>query len=161
MHHDRTGAATDRACRGIGSQASPRVQGLGLCDALRVELAPCQIAAAIDELEERRGPLNEAYEHARTRWDEVADREREPETTKLQEELSKSAYALRVLTMLRGQLPTARHETPVILVGPASTISSIVSAAVRNVADDLAELIRERLRPTRETRPSCAMPRLP
>jgi hypothetical protein len=83
------------------------VQGLGLCDALRLELQPCQIAGAIDELEERRGPFNEAFEKARTRWDALAEQERGPEAVVLEEELSMSGDALRVLTSLRSQLPTA------------------------------------------------------
>jgi hypothetical protein len=57
--------------------------------------------------------------------------------------LSKSAYALRVLTSMRGQLPTASHDKPVTLLGPASTVSNVVSAAARNAVDDLAELIRD------------------
>jgi hypothetical protein len=95
-----------------------KVRGLGLCDALRVELEPCQIAGAIDELEERRGPLNEAFEHARTRWDAIAEKESpSPVERSLEQELSKSAYALRILTMLRGQLPTLDHGEPVVVVG--------------------------------------------
>jgi hypothetical protein len=129
----------------LGRLAQPalRVQGLGLCDALRVELDPCQIAGAIDEIEARRGPLHEAFQDARARWDAVADWERERGDPTLEHELSSTAYALRILTKLRGQLPTAAHESPVALVGPASTVSEIVAAAARSVVDDLAELIRD------------------
>ena len=63
------------------------------------------------------------------------------ESTPLKD-LSRTAYALRVLTMLRGQLPTANHDERVALVGPASMIAELVAATVRNVVDDLAELIR-------------------
>lgn len=125
------------------AHAASSVQGLGLCDALRLELQPCQIAGAIDELEERRGPLNEAFEKARTRWDALAEKERGPEAVALEEELSGSGYALRVLAALRGQLPTADHAAPVLIVGPAPTISEFVAAAARNAVDDLVELLRE------------------
>jgi hypothetical protein len=55
----------------------------------------------------------------------------------------KSAYALRLRTMLRRQLPTADHPESVTLVGPASTVSDMIAAAARNAVDDLGELIRE------------------
>jgi hypothetical protein len=60
MQDNGIDAAAWSASRGSAVPVSSRVQGMGLCDALRVELEPCQIAGAIDELEERRGPLNEA-----------------------------------------------------------------------------------------------------
>lgn len=116
------------------------VQGLGLCDALRIHLLPCQIAGAIEELEARRGPLT--FEHARTRWDDLADRDGGPAAASVEEELSRSAYALRVLAKLRAQLPTAAHEAPVWIVGPGSTMTSLVATAVVSAVEDPAELVR-------------------
>jgi hypothetical protein len=119
---------------------------MGLCDVLRIELEPCQLAGAIDELEERRGPLHESFEQARTRWDALAERERERATgtaSDLARQLSASAYALRVLTAVRAQLPTADHGHEVTLVGPASTLSDVVAVATANAVDDLAELVRK------------------
>jgi hypothetical protein len=124
-----------------------RVQGLGLCDVLRVELEPCQFAGAIEELEEQRGPLNETFEHARTRWDALAEEAAAGSIAQsLEQELSKSASALRVLTMLRAQLPALDHDKPVVVVGPASAISELIALAARNAVDDLGELVRQPLR---------------
>jgi hypothetical protein len=39
---------------GVAVPNLSRVRGLGLCDVIRVELEPCQITGAIEELEERR-----------------------------------------------------------------------------------------------------------
>jgi hypothetical protein len=119
------------------------VQGLGLCDALRVRLEPCQIAGAIEQLEARQEPLRESFEHARTRWDELAERNGGPADPRAEEDLSRSEYALRVLAKLRGQLPTADHDAPVWIVGPGSTMTSFVAGAVINAAEDLAELVRQ------------------
>jgi hypothetical protein len=60
----------------------------------------------------------------------------------VEEDLSTSAYALRVLAKLRGQLPTAAHDAPVWIVVPGSTMTSFVAGAVLSGAEDLAELVR-------------------
>ena len=123
------------------------MQGLGLCDVLRVELEPCQFAGAIEELEEQRGPLNETFEHARTRWDALAEEAAAGSIAQsLEHELSKSASALRVLTMLRAQLPALDDDKSVVVVGPASAISELIALAARNAVDDLGELVRQPLR---------------
>jgi hypothetical protein len=145
---------------GVAVPKLSRVRGLGLCDVLRVELEPCQITGAIKELEEQRGPLNESFEQARTRWDALAEQESQGSTARsLEHELSKSAYALRLLSMLRAQLPALGHGEPVAVVGPASSISGLIAAAARNAVDELSELIREppRSDEQRETRLRAAM----
>jgi hypothetical protein len=114
---------------------------------LRVELAPCQIAAAIEELEEWRGPLSETFEPARTRWDDLADKESPGSLDhSMEQEVSRSAYALRVLGMLRAQLPTVDHDEPVVVVGPASMVSHFIAGAARSAVDDLADLVRTPVR---------------
>lgn len=97
----------------------------------------------INELEERRGPLNAAFDNARSRWEALAEHERGSDAGAREEEVSSTAYALRILTMMRAQLPTATHDAPVALVGPGTTISGLVRATARAAVDDLAELIRE------------------
>jgi hypothetical protein len=144
MQDNRIDGGALGARLGVAVPNPSRVRGLGLCDVLRVELEPCQIAGAIDELEERRGPLNEAFEQARTRWDALAEQESQRPTERtLQHEPSRSAYALRLLSMLRAQLPAIGHGEPVAIVGPASSISGLIAAAARNAVDELSELIRE------------------
>jgi hypothetical protein len=126
----------------VAPPARARVQGLGLCDALRVELEPGQIAGVIDELEERRGPLHEAFENARARWDALAGHERTGQrANELERDLSASAYALEVSSALRAQLPARGGDAPVVMVGPASTMADIVTACARNAVDELAALI--------------------
>ena len=142
MQDNRIDGGIAGACLHNAVPTRSTVRGLGLCDVLSVELEPCQIAGAIEELEARRGPLNEAFEQARTRWDTIADGER-ASVRELEHQLSRSAYALHIVSMLRGQLPTVDHAEPVALVGPASTISDLIAAAARNAVDDLGELIRE------------------
>jgi hypothetical protein len=121
------------------------VQALGLSDVLRVELQPCQLAGLIDELDERRGPLHETFEHARDRW-EVLSRDNgvvSPRTASVAEsQLEGVAYALRVLAAIRSQIPAPRPDEPFAIVGPAITVSEIIVAAARNAADELGELLR-------------------
>jgi hypothetical protein len=147
MQHNRIdGQVTDgRSDRPVPNPS--RVKGLGLSDALRVELEPCQIAGLIDELEERRGPLNEAFEQARTRWEAIVEQEPAPwNAASLKHELSRSAYALRILRMLRAQLPALDQREPVVVVGPARAISGLIAAVAQNAVDELAELLRQPLR---------------
>jgi hypothetical protein len=139
MQHHRIGARLNPA------PPSPRVRGLGLCDALLVELEPCQIAGAIDELEERRGPVTERFELARNRWEALAERERGADPDGLEQDMSRSAYALEALTKLRAQLPTPAHDEAVAVVGPAAIVSALVGASARNAADELAEVMRNPL----------------
>jgi hypothetical protein len=147
MQQDRIDGEVFGAHLGSSVPNPSKVRGLGLCDVLRVELEPCQIAGAIEELEEWRGPLSETFEQARTRWDEVADKESPgPLGRKHEHELSRSAYALHVLSRLRAQLPTLDHDQPVVVVGPASMVSHFIAGAARNAVDDLAESIRPPLK---------------
>jgi hypothetical protein len=121
-----------------------RVQGLGLCDVLRVVLEPCQICGMIEELEERRGPLHEAFDTARTCWDALDQAQRDgPLGNELQEGLSESAYALRMFIRIRAQVPAVDHDETVALIGPASIITELVAAASRNAVEDLAERLCE------------------
>jgi hypothetical protein len=74
------------------------------------------------------GPLNETFEQARTRWDEVADKESPGTLGRASEqELSRSAYALHVLSLLRAQLPSLEHDEPAVVVGPASMVSNFIA----------------------------------
>jgi hypothetical protein len=143
MQANRTDGEPRCTCRAYDVPEPSSVQGLGLCDALRIQLQSCQIAGAIEELDARHEPLRESFEHARTRWDELAERDGGPADARVEADLSRSAYALRVHTRLRAQLPTAAHEASVWLVGPGSTMTSLVAGAVVSAVDDLAELVRQ------------------
>jgi hypothetical protein len=110
-----------------GAVPSGTVHGLGVCDALRIELLPVQLPWLIDELEEMRGPLEEALGCASPGDEAAALR-----------------YELRLLRRLRAQLPPAGHAGPFTLVGPAVMVGEVVRGTLRNVAAALAELAQAR-----------------
>lgn len=125
-------------------EASARVQGLGRCDVLRIELQPCQIRGMVDELEERRGPLHEAFEHARGHWDELSEIQREaPQGLKLEQDVSDAAYSLWLFGAIRAQVPAIGHDRAVTLIGPASIMADLIAAATRNAVDDLGARLRD------------------
>jgi hypothetical protein len=102
------------------------VSGLGVSDALRLELQPVQVPWLISELEEMRGPLEEQLQ--RTDTDE-------------HEELAARRYELRLLRLMRAQLPAAGHGAPIAFVGPSGMVRQLVHAALANAVAALAELV--------------------
>ena len=112
MHHHRT-AAVRRT-----------VSGLGVCDALRLELEPVQLPWLADELDEMRGPLEEALARAREAGSE--------------DEATAHAYELRLLRMMRAQL--GDRPAPLVFVGPTGMVDEAVHGTMRNVVGALAEL---------------------
>ena len=133
MHPHRTAA-----------RQSPRVRGLGLTDVLSVELEPCQVGGMIEELDERQGPLHEAFDVARRRWDALSEAERDrPHGRELEESMSDAAYLLEVSRKLRSQLPAPADQTGGTLVGPASLVSSLIRGGARNGVAELAEVLQD------------------
>ena len=114
MHYHRTAARRT-------------VSGLGVCDALRLELAPVQLPWLADELDEMRGPLDEAL--ARARADDAA------------EDAAGHEYELRLLRMMRAQLADERST---VFVGPTGLVDEAVRGAMRNVVGALSELVHDR-----------------
>jgi hypothetical protein len=160
MQANRIDGEPLRACDTCAVPEPSSVQGLGLCDAHRFQPQPCRIVGAIEELEARHGPLRASFERARTRWDELAEGDSGPADPRLEQELSRSAYALRVLAKLRGQLPTVAHDAPVWIVGPGSTMTSFVAGAALSAVEDLAELVRQSPKPNPQAQMGCVEPRL-
>jgi len=70
------------------------VSGLGVCDVWRLELWPW----LVDELEELRGPLEEALQHARAK--QAVDH-----SEALADEVCAREYDLRRVRAMRAQLP--------------------------------------------------------
>jgi hypothetical protein len=105
--------------------APPRrtVSGLGVCDALRLELQAVQLPGLVDELDAHRGPLEEQL--ARAAESDERDRCR---------------YQLRLLGLLRAQLPAAGHATAFVVAGPAALTARIARGALRDAAAALSEL---------------------
>jgi hypothetical protein len=116
MHHHRTAAVARRT-----------VSGLGVCDALRLEVDPVQLPWLAEELDDMRGPLEEAL--LRARADGAAD------------EAAAHEHALRLLGMLRAQIAGERQ---ISIVGPTGMVDEVVRGAVRNVVGALADLIGQR-----------------
>jgi hypothetical protein len=93
------------------------VSGLGVCDALRLELMPVQLgrlAVRIDALEAALGPAAG------------------PDV----------AYEQRLVRMLRAGLPAPERAEPFAFVGPAGMIGDLVRGAVRDAVRELSELAR-------------------
>jgi hypothetical protein len=137
------------------------VHGLGESHALRVDLLPVQVAWLADEVETLRGCVSGEFARARESHERTvaagSDDERDAE-------VDRRVYQLRVLGMIREQLPlsaavvaavigdpwrpheealeAARLTAPVTVVGPARAMLVLVRGAARNVADALGEALR-------------------
>lgn len=110
-----------------------------------MELQPCQLAGLIDEVDERRGPLRETFEHAHDHC-EALSRDNGPALPSAafdaEAQLSSATYALRALSAIRSQIQAHPTDHPFAIVGPATTVSEIITAAARNAACELGELLR-------------------
>jgi hypothetical protein len=120
----------------VGAAPSGSVSGLGVCDALRVELQPVQVPWLVDELEEMRGPLEETVR--RIRADASAQCERAVA------DLATYEYELRLLRMMRAQLGAGQADEPTVFVGPAGLVGEAVRGAMRNAVGSLADLVHDR-----------------
>jgi hypothetical protein len=130
------------------------VQALGLSDALRVELQPSQRAGLVDELRRQQRPTAVAFESARDRWEALSSRKAGDalgQAAVAEAQLDSKAYALRVLAAIGSQVPVGASDEPFAIVGPATTVSSIIEGAARDAADRLGEFLRSPSRPNAET----------
>lgn len=121
---------------GEPSAHAPRgsVSGLGVCDVWRLELSEVQWTWLVDELEDLRGPLEEALQRAWAtqsvdRSDAVAD------------EVSAREYELRLVRMMRAQLPAHGHGDGAVFLGPVELVRELVGGTLRNVVGSLSELV--------------------
>jgi hypothetical protein len=117
----------------INASAAARVCGLGVCDALRMDLDPVQLPWLIEELEEMRGPLEEQLEHARAEHERRDDEESA-------RDLAEREYQLRLLRLMRTRLAVPGDERPTTFIGPSAMVSDVVRATMRNVTAALSEL---------------------
>jgi hypothetical protein len=121
----------DPSAAGLRSSEPPqpgRVVGLGVTDALRVALSPCQLDACLAELDE----IRHVREHALV---EAWQRE-EPAR---EEEVNLARYDVNVLAAIRRYL-VATAAAPV-LCGPATVVSAVVAGATHDVAETFAGLL--------------------
>src|SRR3954470_14727800 len=117
-----------------GAIPSGSVAGLGVSDALRLDLAPVQVPWLIDQLDEVRGPLEEELQLARARCtDEACD--------VAAERLEAAEHELQLLRMMRAELPGRDHDGRVMFVGPTGLVLDLVRGTMRNVVGALSELV--------------------
>jgi hypothetical protein len=129
QHHRNDGLPVVSARRAIAPPPVDRVCGLGLCDALRIELEPCQVDSLHAEIDELRRGLDEAICVSIGRG-----------AGRGTDSLS---YEHQVLDMIRTQV-VRLHESSgrVVVSGPAVVLTEIVAGAARDAADELAEIVR-------------------
>jgi hypothetical protein len=131
--------------QGIAGRERASVSGLGVCDVWRLELTAEQWPWLVDELEEVRGPLEEEL---RRLWAQQAT----DDNQEVAREVSAREYELRLVRMMRAQLPAADHEGDVVFVGPAELVRELVRAVLTNVADALGERVEAVLPTDAESR---------
>jgi hypothetical protein len=168
MHHHRN-AGTEPTPRRAAAPPPPagRVQGLGLVDALRIDLEPGQLPWLAAEIDVLRYRFEDELAHQRARFDELPEaakgESRCPSAREAEQELERRAYQLQALAMIREQLsvsseaaavaspwaepaddvaPVERIEGSVVVVGPAALMTVLIRAATRNVADALGKALR-------------------
>jgi hypothetical protein len=165
MHSNRTGGAEPPRQRANPAPPVGNVCGLGESHALRVELRPVQLPWLADEIDELRGPIEEELARARARHNQLtaegAD-PRSPEALEASAEIDRRIYQLKVLEMIREQLPISRDTVAagvaspwkakgaspdegldtvghsIAVVGPAQGMLVLIDGAARNVASALA-----------------------
>jgi hypothetical protein len=99
------------------------VRGLGLSDALRVELQPVQVPWLIDALDALCGarPVDQGDGRDRD--------ERE--------------YELRLIRIMRAGLAVGADVSPIPFIGPSGMVATAVRSAMRSAMDALRELVRQ------------------
>lgn len=120
--------------QGIAGRECASVTGLGVCDVWRLELTAEQWPWLVDELEEVRGPLEEEL---RRLWALQAAGD-DPEVDR---EVSAREYELRLVRLMRAQLPGADHRAGVAFVGPAELVRELVRGVLRNVVHALSDCV--------------------
>ena len=115
------------------SALSGSVRGLGVCDALRVELAPEQLPGLVDQIEAHSAALRDEIERRRATLI--------PRDLRGTAALDEAESELRLIELLRGELPTAGETNqPFVVIGPAGPIGAMVRGAMRHAVEALSEL---------------------
>jgi hypothetical protein len=129
------------------------VQGLGVTDALRVELEPCQLDACLTAIDEYRRTLERALVDEWDRWAALPNELRGIQAAAagpLEDEMDDRGYDLRVLNAMRTQLVESLA-TPV-LCGPSRIVSQVVAGAACNAVEAFSGLMLGERQDGREAR---------
>jgi hypothetical protein len=116
------------------SALSGSVRGLGVCDALRVELAAGQLPGLVDQIEAHSAALRDEIERRRAAL--------MPGDLRGAAQLDEAESELRLIELLRGELPTAEETSQsFVVIGPAGPIGAMARGAMRHAVEALAELV--------------------
>src|SRR5688500_16731236 len=102
------------------SARAPResVSGLGVCDVWRLELSAVQWPSLVEELEDLRSPMEEALQRA------GATQSIDPSEA-VADEVAAREYGLRLVRMMRAQLPARGHGDGAVFVGPVELVREL------------------------------------
>src|SRR3954453_21872182 len=96
-----------------------RGRGLGVCDALRVELAAEQLPGLAEQIEAHSAALRDEIERRRAAL--------MPRDLRGAAQLDEAENELRLIKRLRSELPTAREPSgPLVVIGPAGPVGAMV-----------------------------------
>ena len=112
------------------------VTGLGICDALRIELRAVQVPWLMDELDETWIALKEERRRSAATTASTGSSDDEDELNALE-------YRLYLLQLIRRQL-RANPAEPIAVVGPGDMMSDLVRGTTLHVIETLAELAHVR-----------------
>jgi hypothetical protein len=116
------------------SALSGSVRGLGVCDALRVELVAEQLPGLVEQIEAHSAALRDEIERRR-----AAVMPRDPRGAA---QLDEAESELRLIELLRGELPiTGETNEPFVVTGPAGPVGAMVRGAMRHAVEALSELV--------------------
>jgi hypothetical protein len=169
MHHNRNAGAALAPRRTNTPPPAGPVHGLGLVDALRIDVDPAQLPWLAAEIEIVRYCREDELAHQRKRHEQLPAEATEPGRAKAREaerEVDRRAHQLEVLAMIRDQLPISSEaaqvgtaspwgapaddtvcgldsmDAPVAVVGPAALMTVLIGGATRHAADALGEALR-------------------
>jgi hypothetical protein len=184
MHPDPSAGSELAPRRAAAPPPAGNVHGLGLVDALRIDVEPAQLPWLSVEIGTLRYCLEDEFAHQRVRYDELPEPSKEhrrPSARDAERELARRARQLQALALIREQIPISGEaataavaspwcepaegaaptlqragEPPVTVVGPAALMTLLVRRATRNVADALAEALRSSALDVDEHTDSCS-----
>lgn len=115
------------------TRLSGTVRGLGVSDALRLELEPLQLAPLRDAV----SAMARALELELERCAEV------PATSdpRALEAQASAEYELRLAVMLRDRLAAGEHQRPIAIVAPTAMAVQLVTRCARDATAALAALV--------------------
>jgi hypothetical protein len=123
---------------------SGSVRGLGVCDALRLELVAAQLPGLVEQIDAAAAALRDEIGQ-RTAASIPGDRRGADQGEAVEAEL-------RLVESLRDQLPADPPPASLVVVGAAGPIGTMVRGAMRHAVEALSELVLATTRHDAEAR---------